>query len=356
MKQTIKNILSLFLISAAVFFCLKYPYDISTAVSNGLDRCIDVMIPSMFVFMCITSFTVSCGLHRILSVPLTPFARYVLRLTPEQFGIFLLSIFSGYPTGIKLLKDSLSENEISKKDFDRLSCFCFAGGPAFISGTVSGVLFPGTSAGMLCFLSITTGNLICAFITGLFSPVPQKSSCRIRTRITSGIFTQSVLSSGRAMFSMCVMIVLFSGLLKAMQLSGILDIISAENGTSGLIYSLLEISNIAELRNPKIQLLPIITFLLSFGGICVLIQIIAVSDGLLNIRRFLFFRLVSAGFSAIVCRLISRFFYLGTTDAAVYGTVKVSRRPLCAVMIFAMTIMLLSSAEIHLRQHRTNHD
>lgn len=352
MKQIIKNILFTGLILGAVYFCIRYPAEIGSAVSLSMDRCINVIIPSMFIFMCLTSIAVAAGIHNIISVPFIPAARYIFRLKQNQFGIFLLSMFSGYPAGIKLLADSHRRNEISKKEFERLSCFCFAGGPAFISGTVSGILFPGTHAGAVCFISVTAGNLAAAFISGLFSPFPPKPSYKIRTDISAQNVINSTLSSAHAIFQMCVMIITFGGLYRAAELSGAVNFlyryISVLTGlnrtkTQAIVSSFFEISNIVTIPANSTELLPIVSFLLSFGGICVLIQVIVISGGLLNVRKFLLSRLFSASVSALVCRIISRFFDLGTADVFMPATaVHRGNGTLTAVLLLIMTVMLLS--------------
>lgn len=352
MKQIIKNILFTGLILGAVYFCIRYPAEIGSAVSLSMDRCISVIIPSMFIFMCLTSIAVAAGIHNIISFPFIPAARYIFRLKQNQFGIFLLSMFSGYPAGIKLLADSHRRNEISKKEFERLSCFCFAGGPAFISGTVSGILFPGTHAGAVCFISVTAGNLAAAFISGLFSPFPPKPLYKIRTEISAQNVINSTLSSAHAIFQMCVMIITFGGLYRAAELSGAVNFlcryISGLTGlnqtkTQAIVSSFFEISNIVTIPANSTELLPIVSFLLSFGGICVLIQVIVISGGLLNVRKFLLSRLFSASVSALVCRMISRFFDFGTADVFMPATaVHKGNGTLTAVLLLIMTVMLLS--------------
>lgn len=351
MKQITKNILFTAAILAAVYLCIKYPGEIGTAVSISVDRCINVIIPSMFIFMCLTSAAVASGIHNIISFPFIPAARYIFRLKSDQFGIFLLSMFSGYPAGIKLLTDSLHKNEISLKEFERLSCFCFAGGPAFISGTVSGILYPGTHAGAVCFISVTAGNLAAAFISGLFSPFPEKSAHKIKTNITAQNIINSTLSSAHAIFQMCVMIIAFGGLYRAAELSGAINHLSRALSelmgldlinTRAIISSLFEISNIVTIPVNSIEMLPLVSFLLSFGGICVLVQVIVISGGLLNIRKFLLSRLFSAAVSAAVCSLISRFFNLGAVDAFTPAAVHDGNSPITAILLLIMTIMLLS--------------
>ena len=350
MKQAIKNIILTATILAAVYFCIRYPGYISGAVNDSIIRCMDVMIPSMFIFMCISSITVNSGLHSIISIPFRPAAKYIFRLSDSQFGVFMLSLVSGYPAGIKLLADCYN-NALSKNDFDRLSCFCFASGPAFIIGTISGVLYPDTPAGIIVFLSVTAGNILSAVLCGLFSRIPSKEKPRIKTDISAECFINSTVSSARAIFQMCVMIVAFSGVLQILKLSGAVNLISEaaayitgnKVGTvSSIIACILEISNIITLPKNDISMLPVVASLLSFGGICVLIQIIAISGGLLNIKKFISVRLFSAFASALFCRLFMKFINIEAVTAFAPVITHSKFSPLPSVLLIIMTLMLLS--------------
>lgn len=362
MKQKLKNILLTIIIIAAFYFCLAYPFEIGRAVSVGIERCISIIIPSMFIFMCLTTITANTGIHSYLCLPLSPIAKYIFRLDKKSFGIFIMSMFSGYPAGIKILTDSLRKNEITKKQFDRLSCFCFAGGPAFISGTVSGILFPNTQAGILCFISVTAGNIITAIVSGFFSDKPSMSTGNIKLNLNSKSIIDSTLSSSGAILRMCVMITAFSGIYKAAELSGIIGLLSGllsnlsgldRECSSAVISAFFEISRITDMPRNSIGLLPIICALLSFGGVCVLIQVITLSEGILNVKKFLEARVISASVSAIVCRIISRFFDLGTISVSAYKPMQQSKNILPAILIFTMTAMLLSLSKSYVRSDET---
>lgn len=363
MKQTIKNILFAAAVTSAVYFCIIFPSEIGYAISLSIERCVNVIIPSMFIFMCLTSAAVRSGIHHYLSLPFVPTAKYIFRMKTEHFGIFLLSMFSGYPAGIKLLTDCFRRNEISEKDFDRLSCFCFAGGPAFISGTVSGVLFPDTPAGTICFISVTAGNIAAALASGFLSAVPKKNASHIKTDIGAQCIIDSTLSSAHAIFQMCAMIIVFGGIYKIAELSGltylISDFFSKITGfdiecTDAIISSVFEISNIVNMPPNSIGMLPVISALLSFGGICVLIQATAVSGGLLNIKKFLLSRIFSAAVSALVCRLISEHFNFGAVAVSSFKPVHKKENLLPAILLFIMTVMLLSLSKSY-RQNCTKH-
>lgn len=354
MKDTIKSLFLTAVIISSLYFCIAYPGQISEAISLSIVRCTDIIIPSMFLFMYITSITVSSGLHTFIGRLSGPIPLKLFHLRNDYFGIFLMSLFSGYPAGIKLLCDLYNQEKIDKTDFERLSCFCFAGGPAFIQGTVSGILFPETSAGLLCFISVTLGNIITAFISGLFSDKRTSKSFTAKVQFSTETITQSAISSAKAIFQMSIMIIAFGGIWEIAVLSGLTEKIALLtshltgidiNTSAVLISSFFEISSIINLPQNAYHLLPVISALLSFGGVCVLAQIIVISNGLLNIRRFIKARLFSAVMSAIVCRAISRFFYLGTANAFSEIKVHSNTRILPTVFLIIMVYMLLSLAK-----------
>ena len=174
---------------------------------------------------------------------------------------------------------------------------------------------------------------------------------RTKIKISAETLTQPALSSAKAIFQMCVMITAFGGLFRIAELTGMINKISeftayltgTDIATSQTITSsFFEISNIVNLPSNSPELLPIISALLSFGGLCVLAQVIVISDGLINIRRFLNARLFAAIMSALICRLISRFFYLGTADAFSEIKIHSDAKIIPTVFLIIMTFMVLS--------------
>lgn len=79
-------------------------------------------------------------------------------------------MIAGYPAGTKLVADSFKNGDINGEQAKRMYCFCFSSGPAFISGTAAGILYPNSNAGLLIFLSVTAGNIITALILSINAP------------------------------------------------------------------------------------------------------------------------------------------------------------------------------------------
>ena len=352
--KKIKNIIYAASIVTAVYFCLKYPKDIGESVENSINRCMTLIIPSMFIFMCITSFITNSGLHRFLGRPLRFISEKFFRIPEEGLAVFILSMIAGYPAGTKLVADSFKNGDINGEQAKRMYCFCFSSGPAFISGTAAGILYPNSNAGLLIFLSVTAGNIITALILSINAQKEEKKNKRNITSVSTGCIIPSVKSASSAMIQMCIMIAAFGGFCCILRLTGILQYISIFTGNIlnknpdeiyNTLMTILEISNIVNLPQMNISLMPVAASLLSFGGICVLMQITALSDKNFSIKMFIRTRLIAAFISGTVCRFLLRFLNMHNVKEAVsYNIISDNKySPLPTIFLIIMMIMLLGT-------------
>jgi hypothetical protein len=351
MKNKIKILLFLTLIFVSVYFCLRYPSDISFSIVSSLNRCLNLIIPSMFIFMCLTSIIINSRLHKIIGIPFKFISEKVFHLPKEGFAVFLLSMIAGYPAGIKLVSDSFKNGDITFEQARKMNCFCFSSGPAFISGTAAGVLYPHSNAGIIIFISVITGNIILALILSLRCGEALKKIPPQKFSLNSKCIVPSVKSASSAMMQMCVMIVAFGEFCCILKLTGIIQFLSfyvekilnvKSQYVYDLIMSFLEISNIVNLPVMNTQLLPIVTALLSFGGICVLLQIIAISDDTFVVKDFVNSRFISAVISGITCKILMRFLNINTSIETIsYQITSEKQYSLFPVLMLIIMILLL---------------
>lgn len=351
MINYIKNTFIIIICGIVTFFCLRFPEDVGTGVSEAIKRCLYIIIPSMFIFMCLTSYMAKSGIYKIIGIPFKFISEKLFRLPPEGFAVFLLSMVSGYPAGIKLVSDCKANNDISDSTALLMNCFCFSSGPAFITGTVSAVLYPDTNSGLIIFLSVLSGNIFCAIFSGLLSEKISHSHSK-KIVIKNNCLIDSVKSSASAIMQMSVMITAFGGFCSILKLSGFINFISSyahdffdidRNTAESVIMTFLEISNITSMPKMEISLMPIISALLSFGGICVILQIIAISDENFSVKSFLAARLAASLASAAVCRILLRFSDMPPIETVSYHYTSEGKfSPLPTIFLFIMVIMLLS--------------
>ena len=276
-------------------------------IAEAVSRCVNIIIPSLFAFMAVSSLLINSGLYRYVSKPLAPFSKYLLGIPPELFFVFLMGNISGYPMGIKMLSDMVKEGRISQRTAEITAVSCCGGGPAFFTGTIGLAVFGSTRIGLIIFLSSLSANFIMAFITGhIFRPSALKSENKIR--FTSQVFTDSVLSAGKSLFTICLMIVFFSTCMTFADITGVFSMVKKVTGCSdnilALVKSVVEITSVTQLDGNSYGLLPAVSAVCSFGGICVMVQITAVCKGSFSLRYFFLTRPLNALMSALICFLL----------------------------------------------------
>lgn len=352
MLKIIKNTAVIIVTTAAIYFSVVFPQAIGIAVENAINRCLTVIIPSMFIFLCITTFISKSNIHSIIGIPFKFISEKLFRLPKEGFAVFLLSMISGYPAGIKLINDNFSQGNITASQAKVMNSFCFFSGPAFITGTAAAFLYPDSNAGLLIFISCLSGNIFTMFVFTRKLP-KLKSTNSIKQSVIPNQLIPSVKFASSAMVQMCIMIVAFGGFISILEISGAVNTFSVytssissmpKDTTKSIILSFLEISNIINLPSMQPQLLPIVSFLISFGGICVHMQISALADNNFSFIYFFAARLISASVSAITAYFFIPLLNIETPCGVTFKVVSQSNySPLPSVLLLIMMIMLMEA-------------
>ena len=108
------------------YFLICYANAAISSIINGITSCLTIIIPALFSFMVLSTFLLESGLYRILSIPFYPLSKYVFRIEPSLFSIFILSQIGGYPIGAKLISELVISGRITKEEADKMLCYCFA--------------------------------------------------------------------------------------------------------------------------------------------------------------------------------------------------------------------------------------
>jgi len=305
------------------------------AVITAIELCLYTVIPALFGFLLISAFLLKSGLHRLLFKPLYVIFRRVLRLNEEQFGIFVLSLFGGYPVGAKLI----AENQDNKN----ILPFCFCPSPGFVVAVAGVGLYGEPRVGLAIYLSNVIACLVIALIISRSNKrlIP-KDGQSSPLQLSSYVFTSSILSASSALLPVCAVITAF-GLI-----GGVLRFYGIDNAYT---LALLEITNVSGLM-PRSSLLPFIAALFSFGGLCIIMQIPALTKGSVPLKPFLLWRIPAAIISALVCRLFMAAGFI-TYESSVPALAKdgaegislVSGSPIASAALFMMAVLLVQVAQ-----------
>lgn len=345
-----KTILAAILAAGAAIFMLICPKTASQAASGAISACLETIVPSLFAFSAAAIFLQKSGLYRVVLKPFTLVLSKILRMDEELCGIFLLANIGGYPVGISLLSALVTDNRLSERDAARLMCCCFGSGPSFIIGIVGAGVFGSAAVGGVIFAACFLASLLVAFFVrtrGGFSlkPAPKQLS------INSSTFVSSVNAAAKAMFSVCVMVVGFSVIAATLREIGVnvlFERIFAALGVgenSGRVFpALLEITRIKEM-SPTANAPAICAALLSFGGVCVFLQISALA-GKIPLKRFLVSRIFAAALSGGIAALLALALPPSEVEAIAQstGTVVFTKNAVLSLATLAMSGILLAES------------
>ncbi len=309
-----KYILLLLAATAAAWGLLVYPTAASEGGTRGLGYCLDILIPSLFPFMVLSTFLVKSGLSEKIGKVIEPVVRLLFHLPGCAGATILMSIIGGYPVGARGIAALYESGSITEKEAQRMLCFCVNAGPAFVISVVGSGLLGSPAAGVILFCAQITVSLLLGIVVGLFSR-KAKPAKRPPPRRTSGpALIESASDAARGMTAMCTFVLLFAVLLSVLRESGFAQFFCAtllRMGVSAptaacLLSILLEVTGGCYDATSLGASFALISFAVGWGGICVHFQVLSsVTKIRVSRIRFTLFRLLHGVLAAV----IANFFY-----------------------------------------------
>lgn len=322
----IKKTIAILLVISFGIACIIFQKSVQSSIVNAIDRCIYTLIPSLFAMTVFSSVIAKSGVFAKLS--------FLFPTKAEISQAFIFSNIGGYPIGAKMLKDSVDSGKLSRKEASEALCFCYASGPAFSVGIIGEALFSSTYVGFCAFITIFLVNLTLYIIYTI------RNRCKgIRhyenINFSTSDIVDSVADASRAMVKICSMVLLFAAI------QGVIDNIITYDK---LFYftPLFDITNISEYKTISFKAASVY---LSFGGICVIMQLCAIIGNRFSMKPF---------FAILLARLSLTYFYAYIIDLlikryALEAFVKVSfsqsKSIVPLVCMLAMILIALSKKE-----------
>ncbi|PAB58883.1 sporulation integral membrane protein YlbJ [Anaeromicrobium sediminis] len=221
----------------------------------GVSTWINVVLPALLPFFIGTEMLIRLGFVRFIGTLLEPIVKPIFNVPGEGSFIFLMSIASGYPMGVKLTSQLREDNLISKEDGQRLLSFCSTSGPLFILGAVAIGMFQNKSLGILILISHYLGSLMTGFTfrfykkskSNNFSLNKTTYSGKIKTSLSymkntnnsfGVIFSESVKKGMEVLFVIGGYIILFSVLIQIIKHGNIIEALTIKISSMPLLGSL----------------------------------------------------------------------------------------------------------------------
>lgn len=303
-SQKINSEKTLFFISVLVFVLFIFYADtIKSAVSQSLETCATVIIPSLFPMLVIS---------RIINEIKTPDAilRYIKKPLNKIFGLsencfqsILTGLTGGYPVGVKNAVVLYRNDNISLDEAQKLALFCVSPGIAFSVTVIGSCMFRSNAIGIRIFIANILADLTLAFLLkNKKNPLYAQKQITFTDKHFSQILSESISESTSAIFSMCAWICFFS------VINALLTTCIHNTHIKKALLIFGEVTNAVSFCSENKNIL-LTAFCSGFSGFCIIFQLIKDLNFLsVRISSFILSRCFCAVLSLLYERIIITIF------------------------------------------------
>lgn len=313
------------LLGLLLILLIIYPSSSLKAAKEGINLWLFIVVPSLLPFFIINDMLASLKVPENIGILFSPLAKKLFNTSGYGAYAFIMSIFSGYPSGARIVATLIEEKKISNLEAEKILTFSSTSGPLFIIGAVGSGMLSNTIAGYILFISHIIGSIF----NGVFSRFFFKETLELKKSkqkfslnnfsesfITNGISSSLITCGyiGGYIVLFCVIVDLvhniklfefFSNLISSL---GIFSSQAIDNLTI-LLESIIEVSNgskiIASSTIDYSNKLILLSFLIAFSGFAVVGQVSGIlSKFKLNMKKYILFKITHGIFSSAICFLI----------------------------------------------------
>lgn len=258
------------------------------------------VLPSLFVFNILSSILINFKIIDFFYFLFTPLKKILKFETDEAFNIFITSIFNGNPSTILLINQRLDNNLITIKDANcLLKCASFLN-PLFIYS-----FFSKKIALILIFSHILSNFIYATYINRNNKIISKNRESDLLFNID--LFFKSI-EKVISVLLLIASLMLVTTIIKY-TFNYLLSLININKSFYKIILSFIEISSglsdLSSINIPVIYLIILSSFLTSFNGLCIHLQIKLFLSKNLSYTSFFYSRIVQG----IISVLLSIIFY-----------------------------------------------
>ncbi|MBE6817196.1 MAG: hypothetical protein E7520_05795 [Ruminococcaceae bacterium] len=282
-------------LTAVIVMLIYLSSEAKAGAETGISLCEGVIIPALLPVLMISNILLTSRASRFFERLCGGVFRHLLKLPESAVTPVLFGLVAGYPSGAVLTLEQYKAGALSDEEAGRMMRFNLCGGAAFIITAVGNGYYGSTKIGTLLYLiSLTSNMMIALFSAFLFRGAVHRSERR-RALPFSDALCRSAETASRSVILMSAYIILFCALVRIAKpppfLTPVLEI------TSGIFTA-----------GSKIPL-PFCAAFLSFGGICIHLQLIGMlSEMKVKYAEFFLFRVLAAVLSYGMGKLYLLFF------------------------------------------------
>lgn len=286
-----------------IFFVLWQAEAVMQYTRDSLYMCYEFIIPTLFPFFVMSGLLIYSGFAGVLSKYAQGIMRPMFNVAPTGAVAFVLGIISGFPTGAICAKDLYKSGNLSKSETERLLAFCNNSGPLFITGSIGVAVLGKPVYGVALYLIHIVSSIIVGII---FSRYNKDKHISPPTRINQKemtvpqVISVSLNEGAKSIITVCFSILFFSAISRAL-----FDLLPISRELSTILYGICEFSTgalrIASLDIDVLYKLILVSFVVGFSGLCVHIQVMAVTaDSGLSLKPYIFGKVLHSIIAAVI--------------------------------------------------------
>ena len=299
-KKTIPSLFAAAAVVVAMAFFLASPARYCESVREGISLWAVSVLPAAFPFLFLTALFTRFPLFRRFSGAISPAAGKLFRVSGAGGSAAVLAMLSGYPVGARTVLDLYERGAIGEEETFRLSCLSTTSGPMFIVGVVGAAMFQNPLAGWVLLLShFSAVWLVCLFLRIGKRPLP---SAPPRLQSGGNVLYDSLYSSVISILCVGGSIAVFYAF--GQMLCDALVFLPLGDTDTALLRGMLEMTAGCALlsKTPNALSLALCAFLVTFGGICVLVQELAfLTRARVKAAPFLAVKLLQGVLAGAIC-------------------------------------------------------
>lgn len=288
-----KNKILLLLTCACGIFMIIFPKDVSVVTKEAIVLWLNSIVPALFPFFIVSGIIRKSGLLQVISYRILP---------------VIMGFFSGYPVGAQVAADYLKTGLINKDDFYHIVSYSMVTGPAFLIGSCGIGFFSSQRIGYYFAVSHYFAAFLIWAVYGRKTKVKiTKQKNLLKVKAEKNILKSSLTASIDSIFMVLGYLIIFMMLLCMIRKTSVFEIINNEYFTA-LITGVMEMTigakEAAALEN-KLLAAAVTSFIISFGGLCVIGQTVTMLEGIdISIFKLIFFKILHGLISGFLCLLM----------------------------------------------------
>lgn len=314
-----RNIIPILVLLLICFFIIK-PATVSQGAFNGLKIWVNNIVPYLFPMSVLSNILLQYNFLYSLFGRMSFISN---KLWKNKYALipFFISFVSGYPSGAMTVNTMAGYKRISEKEANYLTIFTNDCSFQFIAGAVSFSMLGDFQFYKYIAIPHLVGAVLLSFI--IINKEDSHSlpnAVKVKSVLFHNAFSAAIYKSVTGILSVGGVIVIFSvfSVFLNDSLSSAASMLSLSTNVKDIIYSLLvgslEITNGCSIISSSLFVplqikLIIINFLISFSGMSVIFQTIAVIDEFeFNIKSYIFYKFIHGIISVLLCIVMFRLF------------------------------------------------